>query len=98
MTGMKTIALLTTRAPDPITEQLMLAGYKVHEAVSVEAVLQLFDTEDIDAVVIVHGVEDPEIPDLQTKLAILKLNENATAKDVIWELSQLFRTGPLALQ
>jgi hypothetical protein len=26
------IALLTTRAPDPLTEQLILAGYKVHEA------------------------------------------------------------------
>lgn len=61
---MTTIALLTTRAPDPLTDQLMLAGYKVHEALWADEVLQLLETGDIDALLIVHGVEDPEIPEL----------------------------------
>ena len=87
---MTTIALLTTRAPDPLTDQLILAGYKVHEALWADEVLQLCETENIDAVVILHGVEDPEIPELKRRVMTLNLKPGTTAEDVVWELSHLF--------
>lgn len=87
---MTSLALLTTRALDPLTDQLMLVEYRVFEALWADEVLQLCETEDIEAVVIMHGVEDPEISELQRKLVTLNLKLGATAKDVVWELSQLF--------
>lgn len=87
---MTTIALLTTQAPDPLTDQLSLAGYRVFEALWADEVFQLMETEDVDVVVIKSGVDDPEIPELQNKLTSLVLEASATAADVIWQLSTLF--------
>jgi hypothetical protein len=84
------LALLTTRAPDPLAEQLTLAGYKVHETLWADEVFQLMETGHVDVVVIKSGVDDPEIPGLQKKLMSLVLDCGATAADVIWELSNLF--------
>jgi hypothetical protein len=84
------IVLLTTQAPDPLAAELMLAGFKVTEALWADEVLQLLETEHIDVVVITHDVEDPELPEVQARLTTLRLQPNATAKDLIWELSQLF--------
>jgi ABC-type nitrate/sulfonate/bicarbonate transport system ATPase subunit len=95
---MTTIALLTTRAPDPLTEQLMLAGYKVIEALWADEILQLLETEHIYVVVITHDIDDPEVPELQRKLTTLRLEPQATAKDLVWELSQLLASKDGTLQ
>ena len=52
---MITIALLTPQAYGPMADQLVLAGYKVHEALWADEVLELNETEQIDVVVKICG-------------------------------------------
>ena len=68
---------------------LMGAGFTVWEALSVSEVLYLCEHHTIDLVVIAAGVEDPEMIALQMGRTTVQLNNNATAEDVLWELSQL---------
>ncbi len=70
----------------------MLAGYKVTEALWADEVLQLLETEHIDIVVITHDFndDDPELPEVKRRLKTLKLEPQAKAKDIVWELSHLF--------
>jgi hypothetical protein len=84
------LVLLTTRSPSPLSADLKLAGYKVTEALWADEILQLLKTEHVDVVVIEHGVDDPELAEVQLRLMTLRLQPQAAAKDVIWELSQLF--------
>ena len=86
---MPALVILETHAPSKLADDLMLAGYKVFEALAVSEVLFLFETEQIDVVVIGPDVEDP-VPQVQTRITTLRLKPEATSKDVIWELSQLF--------
>jgi hypothetical protein len=76
-----TVALLTTQAPDPLTDQLSLAGYRVVEALWADEVFHLMETEHVDVVVIKTGLGDPEIPELQKKIMPLVLDSGATAAD-----------------
>jgi hypothetical protein len=78
------LVLLTTRSPSPLSADLKLAGYKVTEALWADEILQLLKTEHVD------GVDDPELAEVQLRLMTLRLQPQAAAKDVIWELSQLF--------
>ncbi len=50
------IIYLTTSAPSRMSDELMLAGFRVWEALSESEVQHLCDTEDIDALVIAHEV------------------------------------------
>lgn len=76
----------------PLADELMLAGFKVTEALWADEVLQLLDTEHIDVVVITHDFNehDPELPDVRLRIKTMKLEPQAKANDVIWELSRLF--------
>ena len=68
----------------------------IWKALWADEVLQLNETEEIDAVVVMQGVEDPELPELQGKFVTLMLNPNAGAADVIWEVDPAIpacRTG-----
>jgi ABC-type nitrate/sulfonate/bicarbonate transport system ATPase subunit len=76
-------ALLTARAPDPLADELILAGYKITEAQWADEVLQLLETEHADVVVITHEVNDPDVLELQQKLMTLRLEPQATAKGVV---------------
>jgi ABC-type nitrate/sulfonate/bicarbonate transport system ATPase subunit len=76
----------------------MLAGYQVFEALFADEVLHLLETEHIDVVVIAHDVVDPEIAEVQRRVVTLRLEPQATAKDVVWELSQLLPGEDVTLQ
>jgi len=92
---MISVVLLTTRAYSPLADELMLAGFKVTEALWADEILQLLETEHIDVAVVAHDVEDPELPDVQGRVTTVWLKPQATSKDVIWELSQLFPSTSL---
>jgi hypothetical protein len=53
-------------------------------------VLYLCEHYKIDAVVIAADVEDPDAIEAQMRHICLKLKPNATVKDVMWELENLF--------
>lgn len=87
---MKSVVLLTTRSPSKLEDDLILARYRVFAALAVSEVLHLCETQNIDVIVIGADVEEPDVVEAQMRHITLRLKPEATAKDVVWELSQLF--------
>lgn len=87
---MTSLILLETRAPSRLASDLARAGYRVFEALAVSEALYLCETENVDAIVIGADVDDPEVVEAQMRRITIKLKPEATAKELIWELSQLF--------
>jgi hypothetical protein len=73
-----------------MASDLTLAGYTVWEAPAVSEVLYLCEHENVDVVVIGPDVEDADVIEVQMRRITLRLKPGATAKDVMWELAQLF--------
>jgi hypothetical protein len=84
------LVYLTTRAPSQLASDLTLAGYVVREALAVSEVLYLCEHQNIDVVVIAPDVQDADVIAVQMRRTTLVLKLGATAKDVMWELAQLF--------
>ena len=84
------LVYLTDHAPPPMASDLTLAGYTVWEAPAVSEVLYLCEHENVDVVVIGPDVEDADVIEVQMRRITLRLKPGATAKDVMWELAQLF--------
>lgn len=95
---MISVVLLATRAPSKLEDDLILAGYRVFAALEVAEVLHLCETQNIDVIVIGADVEDPDVVEAQMRRITLRLEPEATAKDVVWELSQLFPQQPGLVQ
>ena len=73
-----------------MSDGLSLSGYVVYEALAVSEVLHLVEHEDIDCVVIAPDVSDEAARVVAEHSVTLRLRPEATAADVLWELSQLF--------
>jgi hypothetical protein len=95
---MTSVVLLTARVPSQLGASLAFAGYRVFEAMEVSEVLRLCEQEDVDVVVIGADVEGPDLIEVQMRRITLRLKPEATAKDVVWELSQLFPQAGSAVQ
>jgi hypothetical protein len=94
-----TLVLLTTSAPAKLSDELMMSGYRVFEALAVSEVQFLIETENINAVIITADVDDrPGIREIQSQRLTIKLTPAATTEGLIWELSHLFRTGKTPVQ
>lgn len=68
----------------------MLAGHTVWEALAVSEVLYLCEQKNIDVVVIAPEVKEATVVEVQMRRMTLTLKHGATAKDVMWQLAQLF--------
>lgn len=88
---MLSLVYLTDRAPSEMASDLTLAGCTVWEALAVSEVLYLCEHQNIDVVVIAPEVEDADVVEVQMRRMTLTLKPGATAKDVMWQLAQLFR-------
>jgi len=95
---MASVVLLTNRAPARLTGELMLAGHRVWECLSVSEALYVCEREWIDAVVIAPDVEDRDFIAMQLRHMTIQLKPEATAKHLIWELSNLFSAEPSSIQ
>jgi hypothetical protein len=84
------LVYLAKYAPNPFTSDLIMHGYQVYEALVVSEVLYLCEHHKIDAVVIAADVEDLDVIEAQLRHITLRLKPNATPKDMIWELENLF--------
>lgn len=73
-----------------LASDLAQAGHRVFEALAVSEALYLCETENVDAIVIGADVEDPDVVEAQMRRITIKLKPEATAKELIWELAQLF--------
>jgi hypothetical protein len=82
---------LTTHAPPfRFAQEVTRAGHRVFEAQAVSEVLSVCEREWIDAIVIGADVEDSDVVEAQLRHITIRLKPEATAKELIWELSNLF--------
>ena len=96
--GVIYVVYLSNESPSSIASDLSCAGYKVWEAGSVSEVLYLCEHDQVDAVLIGPDVEDQEFIERQLRQLTLKLTDKTRAADVIWELSNLFRSASSRVQ
>jgi hypothetical protein len=87
---MAAVVYLTTRAPSKLAQDLLLAGHKVFEAVAVSEALYVCECQSVDVIVIAPEVEDPDVVKAQMRHITIQLKPEATAQELIWELSKLF--------
>jgi hypothetical protein len=95
---MTSLVYLTTISPSKIGDALIAARFEVWEALSVSEVLHLCEHHDIDVVVIAAAVVGSDLTELQLRRITLMLEPDATAADVIWELSNLFPASAETVQ
>ena len=95
-TTMISLVYLTDMAPSAMATELTLAGHSVWEALSVSEVLHLCEQQRIDAVVVAEGVRE-DLSAIETHHITIRLKHQATTADLMWELSQLFKSGDTAV-
>ena len=95
---MISVVFLAARAPFTLADSLERAGFRVFEALAVSEVLHLCEQEHIDIVVIAADVESPGVHDIHDKHTTLRLKPEATAKELISELWQLFPEKAVRVQ
>ena len=95
---MISIDLLSTRALSRMAKDLEQAGYQVFEALDVSEVLHLCEHHNIDAVVIGADIDEPDVIEVQLREITIKLKAEATVKDLVWELSNLFPDKTVRIQ
>src|SRR5262245_35491079 len=86
-TGALRVILFTTLAPSPLAAELSGAGISVHECLAISEVLALAAEHFKAHIVIAPNVERERARVIQQHYPTLDLNPNATAADIIWELS-----------
>jgi hypothetical protein len=98
LVGMASVVYLTSRAPSKLTDDLILAGHRAWECLSVSEALYICEQQWVDAVVIAPGVEDADVVEVHLRHFTIRLKPEASAKDLIWELSQLFPNQSATIQ
>jgi hypothetical protein len=98
LSGMASVVYLTSRAPSKLTDDLILAGHKAWECLSVSEALYICERQWVDAVVIAPEVEDADVVEVHLRHFTIRLEPDATAKDLIWQLSRLFPQRPDVVQ
>jgi hypothetical protein len=88
---------LTPTAPSQLADELISAGFQILEAITVPEVLFLGEQHPIRAV-IAQGAADADLMEIRQRHITLCLNANATAGDVICELTNLFPDASATVQ
>jgi len=84
------IIYVATRHPSRLTDELMLAGYRVWEALEEPEIAHLCQTQDIDGIVLAHDVPlRNQIAARSGRVCVL-LEPTTTVQELVWELTQLF--------
>jgi hypothetical protein len=82
-----TIILFTTRAPNPLTDELSQQGYTVYEALAVSDVFALADQHTLATILITADVDRERAKAIQHHYPTLHLKTDAKARDIMWELA-----------
>jgi hypothetical protein len=96
--AMASVVYLTNSAPAKLTDDLIRAGHRAWECLSVSEALYICEQQWIDAVVIAAEVEDADVVETHLRHFTIRMKPQATAKELIWELSNLFPTKPVRIQ
>jgi hypothetical protein len=83
------IVYFTSSAPAPLTDQLILAGNQVFEALAISEVLALAEEHPGAHIIIDADVEAEQAKVVQQHYPTIQLQADATPADVLWELELL---------
>ena len=95
---MASLVLLNTISPSKLADDLILAGHQVWEALAISEVLYLCEQHMIDVVIITADVEHGEMIEKQLRGIVMRIQPNADAAAVHWELAQLFPASTGTIQ
>src|SRR6185437_13006638 len=87
------LVFYTTKLPNKLLDDLLLAGYEVFEAMAFSEVLHVCEHHNISAVLIGPEIDHPDVSDIQEHHITLRLKPEAQIEDVIWQLSHLLPIG-----
>jgi hypothetical protein len=87
-----TILYLCHQSPTKFSEDLSRAGFDVYDCLSGSEVLHLLSQPTVVAVVVAHGIENRDLPEIRQRIATVQLGPDPTSSELIWELSH-FRQG-----
>ena len=87
---MTTLVLLATRTPNPLTDELTLAGHRVFEALAISEVLALMEEHPEEQIVVAADVEAESAKVIQQRYPTMRLHKDAILKDILWELELPF--------
>jgi hypothetical protein len=83
------LILFTTVAPDPLTHELSHQGHTVYEALAVSEVYALADQHPLATIVLTAEIHPERAKAIQHHYPTLHLKNNATVKDIVWDLSHI---------
>ena len=87
---MRSLVYLTSRLPAQVSEDLQAAGCEVFEALEISEVWYLCEHEKIDAIVIAADIEDQDRIEIQVRQPTIRMRQGTSARDILWELCNLF--------
>jgi hypothetical protein len=90
------LVYLATRRNSKLVAELTLAGHRVFDALDVSQALYHCENARIDAIVIASEMED--FTEAQLRYITIRLKPEASAKELIWELSHLFPDEKASIQ
>lgn len=90
---MPTLIYFTRELPG-ISEELSEAGFQVYEALALSEVFYLAEHHPGAHIIVDHNVEDDAAREVARHHITLRLQPNANAANVLWELSN-FQSGLL---
>ena len=85
-----TLILFTTRAPDPLADELIGQGHTVYEALSLSEVFALVERDLSATILITAEVDRERARAVEERYPALALKAHARVEDVLWELALLF--------
>ena len=85
-----TFILVTTSAPNPLANGLILAGHRVFEALAISEAFALAQEHAEAQIIIAADVEVRRAKVIQRHYPTVRLNEKASLADVLWEMELLF--------
>ncbi len=95
---MRSVVYFTACASSESADDLSAAGYTVSKAKEISEVMHLCEHNQVDVVIIGADVEEQDMVEIQLRRTTIKLKPNATAKNILWELANLFGTGREVIQ
>jgi hypothetical protein len=95
---MASVVYLTSRAPAKLTDDLIVAGHRAWECLSVSEALYICEQQWVDVVVIAPDVEDADVVETHLRHFTIRMKPEASAKELIWELSKLFPEQTTTIQ
>ena len=95
---MVTLILFRARVAHPLTDELILAGHRVFEALAISEVFALAEEHPEAQIIIGAEIELERARVIQKHYPTIQLKPNAVLVDILWDLGLLLPTDSKSLQ